>query len=167
MLICKKCGHNFPSKAFINGKYRSLRTRKYCLTCSPFGEGNNRKLEIPRKDRSKRYLEKKYRKCTICGKMAYIPVISSRCGTCRGKIRRNGHKVRAIELLGGKCCICGYKKCFGALDFHHVNPEEKEFSLSTKWHWSWDRLEKEIKKCILICNRCHVEMHSGIIKYSK
>lgn len=32
--------------------------------------------------------------------------------------------------MGGKCQICGYNRSFQALDLHHLNPSEKEFSIS-------------------------------------
>ena len=38
-------------------------------------------------------------------------------------------KIQAIKLLGGRCSICGYNKCIDALEFHHENPNEKEFKL--------------------------------------
>lgn len=41
--------------------------------------------------------------------------------------RRRKFKVKSVAYKGGKCEICGYNKCIGALDFHHVNPEEKEY----------------------------------------
>lgn len=28
----------------------------------------------------------------------------------------------AIAYKGGKCQICGYDKCVGALEFHHLDP---------------------------------------------
>ena len=52
--ICKKCNESFPYKVKIDNKFRYLGSRKYCLTCSPFGKNNTISLE---KDRSKRYVE--------------------------------------------------------------------------------------------------------------
>ena len=40
MKICKKCGKQFKSSAWINGKKQSLTGRSYCLECSPFGKPN-------------------------------------------------------------------------------------------------------------------------------
>lgn len=37
-----------------------------------------------------------------------------------------------IDYKGGKCQICGYNKCIRALDFHHRDPEKKDFGLSAK-----------------------------------
>ena len=46
-------------------------------------------------------------------------------------ILRRSMKLQAIKLLGGKCLICGYNKCVDALEFHHKNPNEKEFKLGS------------------------------------
>ena len=78
---------------------------------------------------------------------------------------QNGKKVRqmAVEYKGGKCIKCGYSKCQRALSFHHVNPKEKDFDLSSKGLTrSWERIKKEIDKCVLLCANCHMEVHDGI-----
>ena len=76
--------------------------------------------------------------------------------------RRKMIKAMAIEYKGGKCCICGYKKCNTALDFHHKNDREKSFGLSVRGLTrSWVRTKAEIDKCILVCANCHREIHEG------
>jgi len=76
---------------------------------------------------------------------------------------RKKNKERSIEYKGGKCQICGYNKCNSALEFHHPNPENKEFSPSRNMNLSWDKLKLEIEKCILVCANCHREIHERII----
>ncbi|OVE78929.1 hypothetical protein BVY00_01605 [bacterium G20] len=78
--------------------------------------------------------------------------------------RRRAVKALAIEYKGGKCQLCGYKKYQGALDLHHIDREQKEFNISKKGHSrSWERVKKEIDKCILVCANCHREVEAGII----
>ena len=36
-----------------------------------------------------------------------------------------------VEEAGGKCQKCGYNKSIWALSFHHNDPTEKDFGLST------------------------------------
>ncbi|MFH1631426.1 MAG: hypothetical protein ABIA47_00155 [bacterium] len=77
--------------------------------------------------------------------------------------RRKKIREMSIKHLGGKCQICGYSKCSNALDFHHRNPDKKEFGVSQKGLTrSWKRVEKELGKCVLICANCHREIHAGI-----
>lgn len=71
-------------------------------------------------------------------------------------------KLKAIELLGGKCSLCGYDKCIDALEFHHKNPKEKDFKLESGNTTSWKQYQSEIKKCILLCSNCHKEIHSQL-----
>ena len=78
-------------------------------------------------------------------------------------ILRRNMKLQAIKLLGGKCSRCGYNKwCVDALEFHHENPNEKEFKLGSGNTMSWKDYKKELQKCILICSNCHKEIHSEI-----
>ena len=76
-------------------------------------------------------------------------------------------KERAVYVMGDKCAICGYDKCQTALEFHHLNPEEKDFSFSTNTNKAWNTVRNELKKCILVCANCHREIHSGLIDNSK
>lgn len=71
-------------------------------------------------------------------------------------------KRRLIEYKGGKCLICGYNKCQDALEFHHLDPSQKDYNISggTK---SFNTLKSEVDKCILVCANCHREIHSGIV----
>lgn len=72
-------------------------------------------------------------------------------------------KERGVYVLGGKCQICGYDKAITALEYHHVNPEEKEMSFGNNANRSWADTRKELKKCILLCANCHREVHAGLI----
>lgn len=75
------------------------------------------------------------------------------------KKRRRLLKQKAVLFLGGKCSICGYNKCLAALDFHHINPNEKEFIITGRIR-SWNKIENELKKCVLVCSNCHREIHN-------
>lgn len=79
----------------------------------------------------------------------------------RLKTYRQRTKEKAVKYKGGKCEIdgCGYNKCIWALDFHHKDPNEKDFQFSKYSNHSWDRIKKEIDKCILVCSNCHREIH--------
>lgn len=72
-------------------------------------------------------------------------------------------KERAVYVMGGKCSVCGYNKCQTALEFHHLNPEEKDFTFAANTNRAWSTIRKELEKCILVCANCHREIHSGMI----
>ena len=74
--------------------------------------------------------------------------------------RRDKVKVLSVDYKGGKCEICGYNKCIDALEFHHIDPNEKEFGISSKGYTrSWEKIKNEIDKCNLLCSNCHKELH--------
>lgn len=77
--------------------------------------------------------------------------------------RRRKIRLMAIDYKGGKCVLCGYNKCIKALEFHHIKSTGKDFSISDKGYTrSWERVKREIDKCILVCANCHRELHSSI-----
>lgn len=55
------------------------------------------------------------------------------------------------------------RKCFNnkwfILDFHHLNPDVKDFNISHGSGYSLKNIINEIEKCILLCRNCHSEFH--------
>ncbi|MCP5016925.1 MAG: hypothetical protein GY938_16905 [Ketobacter sp.] len=87
----------------------------------------------------------------------------------RNKNRRewsNVQKQKAVNYKGGECCICKYNTCLAALEFHHVDPSKKNGygTGALKAHWSFKKNKPELDKCILVCVRCHREIHAGLHK---
>ena len=107
--------------------------------------------------------------CQRCGK-AYryereLSNTSRYCASCSTISSRKRKKERLVELKGGKCEMCGYDKCLGALSFHHLDPSEKAFGFSSKELCkAWDKLVAEVEKCILVCMNCHAEIHEELIR---
>lgn len=77
----------------------------------------------------------------------------------RVKSHRQKVKEKAIFYKGGKCEKCDYDKCSWAFDFHHLDKSKKDFTLSSCLTLSWDKIKKELDKCIMICANCHRELH--------
>ena len=44
---------------------------------------------------------------------------------------RQRRKRWAVDAFGGKCGICDYDKCVEALEFHHLDPSQKDFTLTS------------------------------------
>ena len=71
------------------------------------------------------------------------------------------NKNKAIEMSGGCCFDCGLKSEYTEVyDFHHENPNEKEYRLSNILKRSWDVIEQELKKCTMLCANCHRIRHA-------
>lgn len=76
----------------------------------------------------------------------------------RQKIKQWG-----LEYKGNKCSLCGYDKCKDALEFHHIDPLEKDFNISDRnLKLDWTAIKTELDKCILVCANCHREIHSNL-----
>ena len=73
-------------------------------------------------------------------------------------------KERVVRALGGKCVICGYNRCQQALDVHHVDPNEKDFTIAANTNKAYALVSEEIRKCVLLCANCHREYHSNFIQ---
>ncbi len=66
-----------------------------------------------------------------------------------------------VEYKGGACCLCGYDRCLRALDFHHLDPKKKRFSIAGGHTRSWSSLRQELDKCMLVCSNCHIELEQA------
>ena len=72
--------------------------------------------------------------------------------------------LRRYKLMKG-CRICGYKKHHAGLQFNHINPTDKSFTIGncSKHHFclsnkskSKQRLKNEVlNKCEVLCSTCH------------
>lgn len=114
--------------------------------------------------------------CNICNltksksefykKGNYVFSYCKKCELNRVKNQQRIFKQHCVDYKGGKCSVCGYNKCNAALDFHHLDPNEKDFSISQFKRVSWEQNKNEIicelDKCILVCSNCHRELHDSL-----
>ena len=101
--------------------------------------------------------------CKICSKEfnQLQDRTRTRCNACNTKLRRYKNKIRAIDLLGGKCVRCGFDKHPAALEFHHKDSSTKRFEIGGVWNKAWKSIEEEIMKCEILCSNCHRIEHSS------
>lgn len=149
MPCCQLCSRQFPKKVVVDGKLRNLQNRRYCFACSPFLAHNTRRLsELPTEDvRQRRAVEARQRKYRKYQRKA-----------------RRERKRKLVDLLGGSCQLCGYcKDSPRSYTFHHRDPATKAFSISDRGLLRrWEELLAEVRKCVLLCSRCHTEVHDGL-----
>ena len=135
---CDKC-----VSIFNNRKGNKIITSKVCCICNM--------------SKDKTYFYKKGN---------YIFSYCKECELKRVKSQQRDFKQKCVDYKGGKCIKCGYNKCNAALDFHHLEPEHKDFSISHFNRRSWDENKEliisELDKCILLCSNCHRELHDNL-----
>jgi len=149
---CRKNDLSNPNGVKIPSEEEKLLMQEYyneCGSCiktsQKFGWSKSTVLKYVKTEKHEKLSDEEFRK------MKSANVISWRQRT----------KLKLIEYKGGKCQKCQYDKCVQALEFHHLNPKEKDFTISGK-SWSFEKLKKESDKCVLVCNRCHTEIHAGL-----
>lgn len=66
-----------------------------------------------------------------------------------------------INIFGKvECFQCGYDKNFAAFHFHHRNPEEKEYKITSLLRSKVNsERKKELEKCEILCSNCHIVKH--------
>ena len=81
----------------------------------------------------------------------------------RKNVSRRLHKI--IEWMNNEKSKLSCKECGAShvsfLQFHHLNPKQKEVSVgdAVAQGWSIKRIENEISKCIVLCANCHFKLH--------
>lgn len=153
------------NKCVVCGKeFEAIKsTKKYCSKECNYIMRKKRAEE--RKNNSSNNNEKT---CPICNNI-FSPKSAAAnqrlcCYNCMPdgiQLTRGMFLAKIKEQKGGKCIRCGYDKCLKALEFHHIDPSKKEFTISNDHFKLLDAVE-EIKKCILICSNCHKEFHDDL-----
>lgn len=75
------------------------------------------------------------------------------------KISREQKRL-AVEYKGGKCVDCNGVFHQSVYDFHHVNPSDKDYHVSTFLSArGFEAAKEELDKCVLLCCNCHRIRH--------
>jgi hypothetical protein len=144
---CKTCGTKTTLK-YAKNLYRYkpkclVCNKGYCVLCEKEFDLKNGK---PRKF------------CYEC-----YPDNVKKSNTAYQKAEIKYRKKLLKERYGSKCTICGYDKCFNALDFHHPNENKRNGELRPCVLVRREKMEevfKELDKCQLVCANCHRELHA-------
>ena len=104
--------------------------------------------------------------CKVCARAhhrsGYSEKYSEKYNT-RNKERRDKHLALMQAYKSGLSCVsCGESESI-CLEFHHTNPEEKEFTIGASMSRKWASIQKEIEKCVCLCSNCHKKVHAGLL----
>lgn len=170
--ICRNCKKEFLPVTYFQGKRLWQRPRPYCFECVPYKPSGRGKTFT----KTRNTIDGQ-RQCRICKLWKdlnqFSPTdkfgnLNSYCLGCAAKKNRKPKqrfKEECIAYKGGKCIKCGYSKCPAALEFHHRNPKEKEFSFNKLTTVTFTgEIKKEIDKCDCLCSNCHKEIHYSLVE---
>lgn len=160
-VVCVICGKEFES---------AKTTKKYCSQDCANKARRIRYAEQQKTKEEKPPYQMPEKECLIC-KQKFRPKTPSAnlrqcCYDCMPEgtqLKRGDFLAKLKKQRGGKCERCGYNRCIQALEFHHIDPSQKDFTISND-HFKLNEAVEESKKCIIICSNCHKEFHAGLWK---
>lgn len=147
---CQRCGHN--SIYNLDFHHRDRSTKEFQISARIYLA-----LDTLRKEANKCDLL-----CVNCHRevenelrAAHMYYGNNRTSYCR--------RQELIQITGGSCSICMYNTYTGALEFHHLDPTRKDFTISTTNALSQSKLTVylEASKCVLLCANCHRDVTIG------
>jgi len=77
--------------------------------------------------------------------------------------KKNHDWMKELKVKAG-CACCGYNTHSEGLDFDHLS--DKKFNVGRGGAYSKKRLEKEIKKCQILCGTCHHIKTRNLLKFN-
>lgn len=165
---CRSCAAKFNNK--LHPKRKPEGSCKICKklisTQSIFCSSECRAIYFKNKEPSERR-----KTCSFCGILKTTENSFSKnnqsyckkCNSIKTAIRSRKFKIKCVEYKGGKCEKCGYDKCNAALEFHHKDPEKKDFGIASQKTRSLnEKVKLELDKCDLLCSNCHREEHERL-----
>ncbi len=134
MRICSKCSEVKTESEYFVKDSRQNRLHAQCKACYTAQRATN----------YKEHYEK------------YRPIYLARAKARRAQLRTI-YRTNMLEYLSDKFCVICRENDIRVLEFDHLNPSEKLFSISqaVRLNRSWQDVELEIKKCRILCSNCH------------
>jgi hypothetical protein len=73
--------------------------------------------------------------------------------------RRARHRTIRDQAKASGCADCGRRD--GRIAFHHVDPATKRQTVGLMMGYAAASIQREIEKCVVLCNRCHAKRHGS------
>lgn len=75
------------------------------------------------------------------------------------RFRRIVNKIILVKEAGDCCNVCKNKFEYRHYDFHHLDPTDKDVGVALLLVRSLDVAREEAAKCIVVCKKCHNDIH--------
>jgi transposase len=90
-----------------------------------------------------------------------------RCRRCRSEevvSQRRTLEQALVAGAGGACAVCGYARCPGALELHHLDPAPTRVQIGRNGVTpAVAEARRAVRECVLLCANCHAEVESGMV----
>jgi len=133
---------------------------KTCFICEECGEGCYERIE-----EENRGLHVKINMLTMVNKRLSKIITKEKRKVSLSipdkAVEFNKVKLKKAELKKNGCCLCGYKLCNTALEFHHIETKQREISSIRDINVL--KAEFNNNKIVLLCANCHRLVHAGVI----
>lgn len=119
------------------------------------------KKELTEFNKNKNKIDGLQKTCRTCTKKQHIKWYknNSKIQTEKNKKVRLNKKNEFYNYKKTLSCKkCGNNKHYN-LDFHHLDPNKKNFEIGGNYLIGKEKLLEEIQKCIVLCRNCHSEFH--------
>lgn len=137
MKQCSKCKKHKPLESFNKNSHKKDGLQTVCRDCSSsLSKAYYRNHNEEHRERTKKRRTKARRLIRD-----WLQWIKGECG----------------------CSACGYNRHPVSLDFHHLDPAKKLFTLAETWFESKECYLTEIAKTTVVCACCHRLVEAGII----
>lgn len=73
-------------------------------------------------------------------------------------MRKAKRALLVVQSLKKPCAKCGENRSW-VIQFHHIDPSTKKFTIGSGHTYSKKSLQDEASKCVCLCSNCHDEFH--------
>jgi len=78
----------------------------------------------------------------------------------KSKLKRIENWEKTFIFYGGRrCMMCGIESDMPIYELHHHDQVGKETNVSSIMHHGFPKIERELRKCVLLCSNCHRIAH--------
>lgn len=175
---CSKCGETKPLSGFHAKATNPDGLQRWCKDCRNAAERKRLAARTPEEVEARRVYYRGWKSRNRERVRAYNRRLYRENDEYRQRVNRQtaalGNRVRLarkemLEMIKQEmgCLACGKRSPASDLQFHHVNPAEKEYTIGVMTTRPIDVLVAEVSKCAVLCLMCHASYHRRALDIPK
>lgn len=153
---CSQCNKELPISNFYKSQYQKDGYRSECKDCS---KSNNKKYYDSHKQQ------------ILDNVAAYVELNKEKVKQYQSQYRQENfdklkeyrkehdiNKRKKMDAYKTPCAKCSEDRLY-ILDFHHIDPSTKCFTIGDSYRGDSNKVQEEVNKCVCLCANCHREFH--------